>query len=126
MSGVTRRPVLRGDIVVRLVVVGGVVSAPLRGRVVVAAFVLPGRLRHRAARVTLGAVPHRDRSHAAQRQGDERHEQDQGFEPNGHFVRVCTTSDAILNLPPSKSSILYRTVMLPIILASKCPGIRQP
>ncbi len=100
---------------------------PVKGGVV--AMVVPAamrRLRSGAAFVSLAAMHHRDRSHASQRQGDERHKQDQGFELTGHFVRVGTTSDAILNLSPSKSSILHRTVMLPIIPASKCPGIRQP
>ena len=61
----------------------------LQGSVV--AMVVPAamcRLRSGAAFVSLGAMHYRNRSHAAQRQGDERHEQDQGFELTDHFVRA--------------------------------------
>jgi hypothetical protein len=96
VGSVPRRRILRGGIVallvlvILMVVMRGVIGARVRrpGGVVVPAAMLPGRLRHRATRITLGAVPHRDRSHTAQRQGDERHEQDQGFELSGHVVRV--------------------------------------
>lgn len=76
----------------------------------------------RRVALVLHAVPHCDGGHAAQRQRDQRKEQDQGFEISGHFWMLARLKQPYAEGKLTDPSVCRNHAALP---ARSCDPVRR-